>query len=146
MVWSMPEQHPSIALVHLYGDPSLAVDMPHGNTKVDISFQCNGTLRSWEAPDTASCLQFLSYYLFCKENTNLKFKIENIKFDMLCGISYFMSPQTEVQTILESTKRCTRSKIQNNIRCKYKSKYVQIQNTKQQICRWEMNDSDVGEK
>ena len=45
MVWSMPAELPNVALVHLYGDSSLAVDkMPHGNTKVDINFQCNGTL------------------------------------------------------------------------------------------------------
>ena len=39
MVWSMPVQHPRIALVHIYGDPSLAVDLPHGNTKLDMLVQ-----------------------------------------------------------------------------------------------------------
>jgi hypothetical protein len=35
MVWTMPHLHPGVVLVHFLGDSSIAVDLPHGNSKSD---------------------------------------------------------------------------------------------------------------
>ena len=32
-VWTMPNQHPGLLVIHIVGDKSLSVDMPHGNNK-----------------------------------------------------------------------------------------------------------------